>query len=668
MKKFLRSMLILTLFVSLGTYAHCGSCNNNSCFSQCCDCDCCSVKPCDGYPFLSHRSQGVNAARELAGWQQFINKSCVEDTYGAFSITLEHTRSFKPEHITQFFFGNDLINCCNTLVVQGSQVQSRHPKAWLADYFGLSPEYSGCISFCPRIKNIIADVNFYLGLDECYNGLFFRIHAPITWTKWELNMSECIRNSGDTGFLEGYMNEADVDRGNLPDSFMEAMSGNIMFGEMKDPLRYGLMTNCKLTKVGIADLRASLGWNFKGDEDYHFGFFIHAAAPTGTRPKGTYLFEPIIGNGKHWELGFGITSSYIFWRSEDCEEKYLGVWLDGNFTHLFKANQCRSFDFCNRPNSRYMLLQEMGKNEDMLGGRDQGDEETTPANFQYKKSLIPAINWSTFCVDVKINFQADIVLKLGYVRENWSMDLGYNLWARTGEKFCCDCCDDCCCLIDQNKKYAIKGDSFLYGQATTINSSIDTVEHKCQPYSPKTKNGNGHIPIALSATQSCATIRGGKNYSSTDDSPLTNPCIDNAFAAYQDTSPLQSLTMASAINTSIQPLLASKKLLNIGKSPSAITHKLFWSLNYAWNDRCEDEWIPFIGIGWEVEFTQKNKGCCNNVVTNTTTSSSNTLRTKSCNSTSFSSSCNSCRSDCDDCKRAGVYQYGLWFRGGFAFN
>ncbi|GAH20592.1 unnamed protein product, partial [marine sediment metagenome] len=85
------------------------------------------------------------------------------------------------------------------------------------------------------------------------------------------------------------------------------------------------------------------GWNFRLEEDSHFGVFIHAAAPTGNRPNSCYLFEPIVGNGKHWELGGGITGSWIFWRSEEYDDRHMGVWLDATLTHLFKDCQCRSF-------------------------------------------------------------------------------------------------------------------------------------------------------------------------------------------------------------------------------------------------------------------------------------------------------------------------------------
>jgi len=661
MRKILQSFIFLTLFIHTTMHANnscCATCPD-CCYSSSCysDCNDCCLGPCDGYPFLAYRSQSRNAARELVGWQQFINRCDTECTYGAFYLALEYTRSFRPEHLARHFFGCDLDNC-NTLLVQGSQVEARNEKAWLADYFGLSPKFDSRVSFCPRIQNVIIDMHFHLGLDEWAQGLFFNIAAPIAWTKWELNMCECIKDDGTgdggTGFMAGYMSDDTIARNKLANSFTESMSGTVVFGDMKEAIKFGRMTNCELTKVRIADIRASFGYNFTLKEKSHAGVFLHIAAPTGNRPKSCYLFEPMVGNGKHWELGIGFTGSYVFWESKEYDERYMGVWVDATLSHLFKDCQCRSFDLCCKPNSRYMLLAQMGPNTDpkLFAGEE---EPGTEVKYRYQKNLIPAINWSTFNVDVKIDIQADIAIKLGYVRENWSFDLGYNLWARTGEKFCIDCCDcydDCCydceasCVCPSDKYYAIKGDAFIYGY-----------DHTAAP-----------VASALSATQCKANIHSGKNYPpQTTDTlvPAQNPRIDNPSNAiglsdFENTGP--------AINTSHPAILVKKSMLNLGKGPNAITHKIFAHFGYAWTDR-EDDWIPFVGAGFEVEFAQKGDCCYDNCCDGCCSCNNccNTCCDIPC-VTGCNTSCDTCYNTCNSSKRAGVYQYGLWFKGGLSFD
>ena len=44
-------------------------------------------------PYLAPRSQGINGARELVGWQTQINKWDMCSIYGSFSITPEYTQN-----------------------------------------------------------------------------------------------------------------------------------------------------------------------------------------------------------------------------------------------------------------------------------------------------------------------------------------------------------------------------------------------------------------------------------------------------------------------------------------------------------------------------------------------------------------------------------------------
>lgn len=670
MKRILQGVLALTLLTSFtASYSACGSnsccndgCSTNNC-TGCSDCGCndcksnCCLGPCDGYPTLGYRSQSRNAAREICGTQNFINQFGKDETYGQFSLALEYTRSFKPEHLSKYFFGSDL-DCANTLYIQGGDYgidpdKIRNPKAWLADYFGLPTDFSSQVKFCPRIENVLVDMNLHLGLDGWAKGLFFKIYSPITWTKWELNMTECIKASGTVPFDHGYMSDPEIARANLPASFTEGVSGTTVFGDMKEAMKFGRMSTCPLTKVGLADMRTSIGWNFCLEEDYHFGLFVHAAAPTGNRPGSCYLFEPVVGNGHHWELGGGLTSAWTFWRSKEYDARNIGLWFDATLTHLFNDSQCRSFDFCNKPNSRYMLLEQMGTNNDDIRADINGTK--TVADYQYQSNLIPAINWSTFKVDVSVGVQADLALKLGYNRENWAFDLGYNLWARSGEKFCQDCCNDCCNSCDScttcsssDKQYAIKGSTYVYGYDA------------------------GSTPYGLSATESTADI----HYTAPTAAqvlPCRNPKIDNPYPAYKDTTiDLDCWSQTYTTQTSYPAVLATKSLLNMSNSPSAITHKIFAHINHEWKDR-DDNWVPFVGVGFEVEMAQGGDCCednCGSCCNNCNNSSCTTPALTSCNS-ACNSGCNSCGCDNDCCcttKKAGVYQYGLWFKGGVAFN
>lgn len=565
----------------------------------------CCLNPCDGSPFLLPRSQGRDGVRDLVGWQQFINRFDMETTYGDFAITLGYNRSMKPDNIAQYYFGNQLVNC-NTLLVQGSAVSTRNTNAWVADYFGLPSNYSSAIKFSPRIESFMVDLNFYVGLEDFWKGTYFRIHSPLTHTKWNLNMTECIKNAGTTGYAAGMMAEAAITTGELAPNFMTAMLGQTTWGDMTTPLCYGKFPICPMEETALADIQATFGWNIFQSNDYHFGLFVDGVFPTGTRPSACYLFEPLVGNGRHFEVGAGISASWIFYRSKISDDRYLGLWFDATFNHLFSSCQRRSFDFCGNPNSRYMLLEEFGPADGNLGNG------TNPTTYQYTGNILPAINYATMNVDARIDLQTDIVFKFGYTRENWNFDFGYNFWARTGEKFDCVGCN----LPVDTYKYAIKGNAWLYGQ-------------------------EGQNPVALSNTNSNATIKSVGS-------------LDNPVDGFYNTTPINQIGTQTQLDISFPAVLVDRSNLNMGATPSAITHKLFFNIDHAWKHR-EERWMPFLGIGGSIEIAQGSNRDC--------------VCACGCDYDNAScGTCGCCNKNVNLTKYGAISQWQAWLKGGIYFE
>src|SRR6266446_4473078 len=90
------------------------------------------------------RSISRNAARDLAGWTNYINKDSSPDiVYGALSVTPEYSKTFKSSPITRTLFGSNLIGtgCSQHLKISGSQTTDRGPQDLLADYFYLPSDF-----------------------------------------------------------------------------------------------------------------------------------------------------------------------------------------------------------------------------------------------------------------------------------------------------------------------------------------------------------------------------------------------------------------------------------------------------------------------------------------------------------------------------------------------
>jgi hypothetical protein len=649
------------------------------------------------------RSQSVNAARELVGWQQFINKADMDCLYGAFSLTAEYQQSFRGARLMQCLFDGDVFlnnsftstattvsitnsgccgsnNSCNSnnncnsvasLLVQGSCVGSRNPNAWLADYFGLPTDFNSVVSFRPKIQNAIFDFNLYLGLGDLgCGGLFFRIHAPIVWTKWTLCASEAVIASGVQPYLSGYMNTySGIPASSLATSFLSAINGTYTFGDMQTPLKHGIFcgngsnfnngsgsccgnnnngTNgsCNNGLVRLSDIEAAFGYNFVECEDYHFGLEIRGSAPTGNKPCNICLFEPIVGNGKFWTLGGGLTAHAVLWRDCECPDRTFSFYIDANVETLFKNCQSRSFDLTGRPNSRYMLVEQLGSPSTTVPLFAGTLGAATAVPFQYvPNSLQPLINVSTFNANVSYAAQGDVAMKFSYMTPNWDLDLGYEFWGRSKEKVC----------LRANSfpanTYALKGDAFIYGFGAS-NSPVGA--NQIVPLSATESNATIHSGTSAGisglgcSTATTAAIIAFNQNSGIDN--RTNATLSATTALTQVTYlPNQTAIAANAQFTSNPPVFLTAASFATCGGNSAYTNKIFANISYSWECDCIS---PFFGIGGEAEFSScgRNNGNCG------TGSGTSSCGTGSCGT---STSCNN-----DSCA---ISQWGVWLKGGVGF-
>jgi|SRR5581483_11611817 len=553
--------------------------------------------------FFNPRSISRDAARDLAGWANYINKNVLDKSvYGAISITPEWTQTFRNDRITQCLFGNSLTNAIipgkkdgsiqkvTALKISGSQVDNRGQTDLLADYFYLPTDFQSIVHFKPVIDNFVIDFGFYLGLDAWAKGLYFWLHAPFAHTRWDINIQEDVTDIGHNSYAPGYFTPSEIERGQLLENFTDFVNGksinnidNIVFEELK----FAKMSQNRLTKSRVAEIRTAIGWNFFAENDFHVGFNGQVAFPTGLRPKSIFLFEPIVGNAHFWELGAGLSGHYTFWRNDDYTKHWL-FYVDVNLTHLFTTRQARTFDLLSAgPLSRYMLVTAMTSPAINL----RGETGAIPV-AQFNNEYAPLANITTLNVNVDITLQADIVFMFNYTSGNISYDVGYNFWGRSGENI----------TLPQIESftegvYTLKGDAQMFGFVF-----------------------NSPIPVALSATESQATIYAGTNMPSTGSTdPIIikaaqhNPAIDFPQLATTNALPPLPLQVSpnnnnpnDQINTSIPPVFLTFNDIDVTDSGSHdSSSKLFAHISYTSPNH--KQWKPYIGVGGFVEFDHSPK-------------------------------------------------------------
>lgn len=370
---------------------------------------------------LTPRSQGEHIERINVGLANYLTKTVTDSFYGAASATIAYSRTFNPTAIASMLFG-DFLQADRTLNIVGANAtpSANSTTDIRAEWLYLPSTYRGQMIFKPRVQNFTADIDLYWGMDAFAEGLFARLVIPITHTTWNPGLCSVVDQLGTTSLDNPPLTYLSDQMDYFCKEKTLSLVGNLI---SVDPLSYARICEGSCRKNGVADLHLDLGWKVLVDDNFHLGFLVRTVAPTGTHNNGKLLFAPVIGNGHHWELGAGLTSSYLILHNEESEDR-LGLYADLYVTHLFKNTECRVFDLKNKPLSRYML-----------GARFVSGQ---------LERISPLANITASSVNVKISAQADLALWLDYTHKNMTVDAGYNLWAHSCEKVSCKKCNGCC--------------------------------------------------------------------------------------------------------------------------------------------------------------------------------------------------------------------------------
>lgn len=391
-----------------------------------------------GTSVFTPRSISTDAARDLIGWHRFIHREDIDCVYGAFESTAGYVNSFRSRRLAQYFWGSDVLS------ITGSQVTPRAFNSILADYFGLSPAFSGTAFLNPIIRYAYIDFQAFVGWGLWY----FQAHAPLAWSSARFGIREVIENSGSTvPFPAGYM---DVDPVTAPyTSWAQALCGAQTFGQVQ-PLKFGKVCCNARTKFAVSDIEIILGRDLVHGYGGRAGFNIQTSIPTGNRASPEFLLDAVVGNGKHWEWGIGFDGDVLIWEKDGTQRADFFAVI--NATHICNLREERPFDFIqNGFGSRYILLKQF-------------------ENGVYTGTTVPAINITTLPCTVHNAIQFDIALMFGYQNKGFTFDIGYNGWIRSSDQVCI--LEDP--FADTTTQYGFKGIQNVVNPDTTTYSTQST--------------------------------------------------------------------------------------------------------------------------------------------------------------------------------------------------
>jgi hypothetical protein len=356
-------------------------------------------------------------------------------------------------------------------------------------------------------------------------------------------------------------------------SLQQALSG-FTFGDLKERIYNKInFEGCK-TQWKFADIHLQLGYDFYKHDDKHFGVYAKAVIPTGTKLDDCWAentFAPTVGNGRHFELGGGISGHMQLWEGDDSE---FTAYVDGYMTHMFKATQRRTFDLPGLPMSRYALVKDLSFDSTIsLATPNQPTSYTIADNNNsgdaYKYNGLKALgDVNTASVDISVAVRGEAMLDLIYGYKNWEFGAGYAFSGQSRDKMTC---------YNENTTdghtYGFLGDA---GTASIIFL------------------GNGGAGTAKAATFLNPTegaFGGGTQIYAKTSSAVANKDA-GAYTYGNNADPLP----ASDTNTFTLPQCNHSGLMN-----GQILHRIFGHVDYVWSD-CS--WMPQLGILGSFGFSQ----------------------------------------------------------------
>lgn len=645
---------------------------------------------------IFYRSPSQDTVVEVVGMHPFHihlpDKERSEDIWWTLFFEPKYQQTFRPVRIARSLFGDVLVDIpsCETeqkkghaIIVSGSDVTDRASTDLMAENFYLPSDFKSILTFNPKVQTFSFNLNLYIGLDRWLEGLYICIYGPYVWARNDLGFYETIVNAGTEGYPAGYFDRVEVPADNLLHSFEVYARGEVPSGLPDNEMVFPQQTNIpvdagrgagdsitiqeftldatdpltlqglnfarievgKISKSGFSDLRIALGYEIFQEEDYNLGVELLAVLPTDPYPDPRFLFEPQIGNDHHVEFGATAHGHYTLWRCEEKGKK-LDIVFDGQLSHMFNNNQCRTFDLVGKGLSRYMLAEKMttdfeaiplavapapaavGNVVATVGDADQFadiiiDEGET--RFFFAREFAPVANFTTVPVTVGVAYQIDFTGYFNYSRQwccsGFSWDLGVNVWYRSCEdiNFRDRHCDDF-----PEQTWALKGNGNVYGFVDQTTTNLLITEPNQANLATAITNGNafftaapGGYPIGIPDDASHSTIQYG-SITGDDANPeitsgsyaINSPdtlVLEYGILNHKETTDAIDVATGTPIQTVLSPDFITLNDLDLcAAGTRGISCKIFTHFNYTCMRR--ENWFPYIGIGGEAEFGRGSDG------------------------------------------------------------
>ena len=271
-------------------------------------------------------------------------------------------------------------------------------------------------------------------------GWWLEVSAPVLRIKTNMGLTEQVLNDGGgVAPVVGLNNEPRV--ATALEAFIQP---GWAFGKIDG--------DNPMEKVGVGDVELKLGLNTVIHNAWYSRSYVGVLLPTGNKPHGIRVFEPIVGSNHHYGFLYGTSLGIYWWKHNDHRFDLI---VDFASRYLFTNCQLRLFDLVDKQWGRYMETYRSL-------AEAQGAQDAMNIN-----SGTSGNNVFAQCVRVHPRFLGFVTTRVSYTYHCWMVEVASSLFARQSE------------LIDINwkKRPALKHVSGLGNStaARTIRAEFDCV-------------------------------------------------------------------------------------------------------------------------------------------------------------------------------------------------
>ena len=401
---------------------------SGSLLADCCRTECSVDSSCDceitSRSYLATRPLFQSASPEkVSGFRSDRLHAKEDGWHGAAEFAVFGSRSSNDRDLARYFFPF----CKTALIVEEFSNEapeeapnpvalptSSKPIDILANHFNIltvNEDFKSEISIRPRQSVVGAgfQVRKAFGMnEEKGRGFYASLSFPIQKVTNDLNFDEkIIRDGGGASPTR----DSGTSQANMTEALQQA---DWKFGKIKDR---------SMKQTGVADIEFKLGYEWIQEEPFHLESYLGILVPTGNKPSSQFLFEPIVGNGRHWGIMLGNSLGIQIW-ADDAKDRELRMEYAAHTQYLFRNTQCRSVDLFCKPWSRYI---EVYRNE---------AEATSASTFSFPRNqdfATAGINVLTMPLHVRPGFSHNMTTAAQFRSQGWRVEGGYNLYCRQSE-------------------------------------------------------------------------------------------------------------------------------------------------------------------------------------------------------------------------------------------